>query len=122
MTMHIPPWNDLKFALLAFVFILIGGFILESTQSFYRIESSKTSESTCALCNNTIIKGTLRIGMSCDEAGYGKWHHLECVDEKFVALINESCGRNAHKIDGFHELKSEDQIRLKKYLNLIKTC
>lgn len=120
---YIPPWSDLKFALLAFVFIIIGGYMLESRRSFYRLEYAKSSYnvlSKCQYCLKSINGNTLKLGMLCDEMIYGKWHHIKCINNEMFRQICISCDNNVTNIDGFRQLAKSDQIQIKKMFDAKK--
>lgn len=117
---YLPPWEDLKFALLAFILIIIGGYILEGRHSYYRIEYTQSDRSKCKRCGELINKGSLRIGTSCDEVGYGKWQHIRCLSPDTQQHIIESFGgENIFKLNGYKELNNHDQIKIKKLMNKV---
>ena len=75
----------------------------------YKIEYAKSNRATCMICSLKIEKNSIRIGMPHyfqDYLGY-KWQHLDCT--KFGGAVP-----SASDMEGFIELKIEDQEKLQK--------
>ncbi|KAK9077447.1 hypothetical protein SSX86_005784 [Deinandra increscens subsp. villosa] len=76
-------------------------------------EYAKSGKSSCKKCSEKIESKSLRLGLSSwDPRGFEntKWHHLECfclLDKDLVS---------PESIEGFLELKSSDQEKLKKLM------
>lgn len=90
----------------------------------YTVEYAKSSRSTCRGCEETIVKGEVRISKkdydSEDARAYGgvdRWHHLECFSKLRTELEFFESG---DKLPGFKALSKEDQTATKKSLTKIK--
>ncbi|XP_024959936.1 polynucleotide 3'-phosphatase ZDP [Cynara cardunculus var. scolymus] len=74
-------------------------------------EYAKSGRSSCKKCAEKIDSKSLRLGFSSwDPRGFEntKWHHLDCFFPLDTNLLS------AESIEGFSELKSSDQEKLKK--------
>ncbi|PIL27746.1 transcription factor [Ganoderma sinense ZZ0214-1] len=88
-------------------------------KSGYRLEYASSSRSKCSgpkPCKGTPIgKGELRFGSLVDFRGNTSfsWRHWGCVTSKIISNMKDSFNE-ADELDGFDELKDEDQERIKK--------
>ncbi|XP_062617728.1 uncharacterized protein LOC134279359 [Saccostrea cucullata] len=85
-------------------------------------EYAPSAKSNCKGCSKAIEKGALRVGFP-GKANFGAtaWYHYECIwnETSYLAPINTS--KSLEKIvDGFKNLKKEDQTKLQK--DLKKQC
>jgi bifunctional polynucleotide phosphatase/kinase len=74
-------------------------------------EYAKSGKSSCKKCSEKIESKSLRLGFSSwDPRGFEntKWHHIDCFFTQDADLVS------AESIEGFSELKSSDQEKLKK--------
>ncbi|KAL8195450.1 hypothetical protein R6Q57_025853 [Mikania cordata] len=74
-------------------------------------EYAKSGKSSCKKCSEKIESKSLRLGLSSwDPRGFEntRWHHLDCFFTLDKNLISPE------SIEGFFELKSNDQEKLKK--------
>ncbi|KAK1418104.1 hypothetical protein QVD17_27243 [Tagetes erecta] len=74
-------------------------------------EYAKSGRSSCKKCSEKIESKSLRLGLnSWDPRGFEntKWHHLDCFFPLDAVLVSPE------SIEGFTELKSSDQEKLKK--------
>ncbi|KAI3828195.1 hypothetical protein L1987_02292 [Smallanthus sonchifolius] len=74
-------------------------------------EYAKSGRSSCKKCSEKIESKSLRLGLSSwDSRGFEntKWHHLDCFFPLDTDLVSPE------SIEGFTELKSSDQEKLKK--------
>ncbi|XP_076931810.1 polynucleotide 3'-phosphatase ZDP-like [Bidens hawaiensis] len=74
-------------------------------------EYAKSGRSSCKKCSEKIESKSLRLGVSSwDPRGFAntKWHHLDCFFPLDVDLVSPE------SIEGFTDLKSSDQEKLKK--------
>ncbi|XP_076928550.1 polynucleotide 3'-phosphatase ZDP-like, partial [Bidens hawaiensis] len=74
-------------------------------------EYAKSGRSSCKKCSEKIESKSLRLGLSSwDPRGFAntKWHHLDCFFPLDVDLVSPE------SIEGFTDLKSSDQEKLKK--------
>ncbi|KAD0585577.1 hypothetical protein E3N88_44025 [Mikania micrantha] len=77
-------------------------------------EYAKSGKSSCKKCSEKIEFRSLRLGLiSWDRRGFKntKWHHLDC----FFTLDKDMISQES--IEGFLELESKDQEKLKKLVN-----
>nr|GEW76537.1 polynucleotide 3'-phosphatase ZDP isoform X1 [Tanacetum cinerariifolium] len=75
------------------------------------VEYAKSGRSSCKKCSEKIESKSLRLGFSSwDPRGFEntKWHHMDCFFPLDADLVS------AEAIEGFSELKSSDQEKLKK--------
>ncbi|KAK9688785.1 hypothetical protein RND81_09G010800 [Saponaria officinalis] len=84
--------------------------IMPPSAASFIAEYAKSKKSTCRICNETIDKNALRLGVVTKERGYDttRWHHFHCLS--FDSLAVDS----AESISGFNSLKSDDQEAVKK--------
>lgn len=77
-------------------------------------EYAKSGRSSCKKCSEKIDSKSLRLGLSIwDPRGYEntKWYHSDCFFPLDVNLLS------AESIEGFSQLKSNDQEKLKKLVS-----
>ncbi|TFK28500.1 zf-PARP-domain-containing protein [Coprinopsis marcescibilis] len=85
----------------------------------YRIEYSSSSRAGCKgpkPCAGTkIAKGELRFGTVVEIQGNSafQWRHWGCVTKKIFENVKKSI-ENAEDLDGFADLKPEDQAKIRK--------
>ncbi|XP_073484406.1 poly [ADP-ribose] polymerase 1 [Aquarana catesbeiana] len=83
----------------------------ESTDKLYRAEYAKSGRASCKKCGDNIAKQTLRLAIMVQSPMFdGKvphWHHYSCFWKRARVLSHGD-------IDGFTELRWEDQEKIKK--------
>ncbi|PCH44734.1 zf-PARP-domain-containing protein [Wolfiporia cocos MD-104 SS10] len=90
-----------------------------SKKSGYRLEYSPSARSKCTgpkPCKGTALgKGELRVGSLVDFRGNTsfQWRHWGCVTPKIIENMKKSF-EEADELDGFEELKAEDQEKVRK--------
>ncbi|KAI0826411.1 zf-PARP-domain-containing protein [Irpex lacteus] len=88
-------------------------------KSGYRLEYASSARAKCKgskPCNGTPIpKGALRFGSLVDFRGSTSfsWRHWGCVTSKIISNMKKSFDE-ADKLDGFGELREEDQDKIRK--------
>ncbi|KVI02161.1 HAD-like domain-containing protein [Cynara cardunculus var. scolymus] len=92
---------------------IFTSFAMSSSSTCIKIvaEYAKSGRSSCKKCAEKIDSKSLRLGFSSwDPRGFEntKWHHLDCFFPLDTNLLS------AESIEGFSELKSSDQEKLKK--------
>jgi len=84
----------------------------------YRVEYASSNRAKCkgpVPCKgNTIAKGSLRHGTLTDINGNSTfhWRHWGCVTKKILSNMKEKVGE-AEDLDGFDDMKPEDQEKIK---------
>jgi len=76
------------------------------------IEPAKTGRSKCKICNNTIEKNSLRVGVSYSEQSGQKWFHLTCFPLK--ELIT-----SAEELEGYTTLNEDEQNSVKNQMDVV---
>ncbi|KAF8956286.1 hypothetical protein BDZ97DRAFT_1671792 [Flammula alnicola] len=85
----------------------------------YRLEYASSSRAKCKgpkPCSGTPIgKGELRFGTLADLQGHTSffWRHWGCVTKKIIENVKKNF-EEASELDGFEDLKPEDQARVTK--------
>ncbi|XP_040207277.1 poly [ADP-ribose] polymerase 1 [Rana temporaria] len=83
----------------------------ESTDKLYRAEYAKSGRASCKKCGDSIAKQSLRLALMVQSPMFdGKvphWHHYACFWKRARVLSHGD-------IDGFTELRWEDQEKIKK--------
>uniref|UniRef100_A0A8C5PLH5 Poly [ADP-ribose] polymerase n=1 Tax=Leptobrachium leishanense TaxID=445787 RepID=A0A8C5PLH5_9ANUR len=85
----------------------------ESADKLYRCEYAKSGRASCKKCKNLITKESLRLAIMVQSPMFdGKvphWHHYACFWKRARVLSHTD-------IDGFTELRWEDQEKIKKVI------
>ncbi|TFK97941.1 hypothetical protein BDV98DRAFT_613935 [Pterulicium gracile] len=91
----------------------------EDKKTGYRLEYASTARAKCKgpkPCSGApILKGALRMGTLVEIAGHSsfQWRHWGCVTAKLIGNMKKNFS-DADDLDGFEDLKPEDQERVKK--------
>lgn len=97
----------------------IDSFLLCPTMPGYRLEYASSNRAKCKgpkpCAGSVISKGTMRFGTTVEFQGKQSfaWRHWGCVTKKVLSNVKEQFEK-ASEVDGYEDMKPEDQAKVDK--------